>query len=247
MTFIQKNPLTMCGRLEKCWLFTFQTSLSAARRRLPAILEPVTHKGCAFWNVVIARLQGVRPWPLPAWMGVSYWHAAYRLYARFRRPSGQAVEGLYFVHSDCDSHLIRAAGNLLTNFRFSFAPIGCQELDAQVELSIHAAQAPAHVLLDRRIPPALPGYSAFSSLAEAKAFLQYEPFGIGVGPAGEVNVVPVERDEATWQTKLVSVASAAWGFFAADEVRPEICYEVAALDYRWQRGRVYRNRSLEVC
>ena len=243
MTFIQKNPLTMHGRLERCWLFTFQTSPVAARQRLPGMLEPVTHNGYAFWNVVIVRLRGMRPRPLPAWMGVSYWHAAYRLYVRFPRPHEQPVEGLYFVRSDCDSHLVHVLGNLLTDFRFSFAPISCQERDRQVELSVHAPQAPAHVLLDRRMPSALPGYSAFSSLGEATAFLEYEPFGIGVGPAGEVNVVPVARDEAAWQTKLLRVASSSWGFFAAGEVRPEICYEVAAIDYRWQRGRVYGDRS----
>lgn len=240
MPLIQKNPLTMCGRLERCWLFTFQTSPAAVRRSLPAVLEPITHNGFAFWNVVITRLRWMRPWPLPAASGVSYWHAAYRLYVRFHPPAARPVEGLYFVRSDCDSRLICAAGNLLTDFRFSFAPIGCQERQEQVELSIHAPQAPAHVLLERRSPGALPAHSAFSSLAEAKAFLEYEPFGIGVSPAGEVNVVPVQRDEDAWQTSLRRVKTAAWGFFKEKDVRPEICYEAAPIDYRWQRARVYR-------
>lgn len=240
MPLIQKNPLTMCGRLERCWLFTFQTSPAAARRFLPDVLEPITHNGFAFWNVVITRLRWMRPWPLPTRSGVSYWHAAYRLYVRFRPPAGRPVDGLTFVRSDCDSRLIAWAGNLLTDFRFSFAPIGCQERNEQVELSIHAPQAPAHVLLERRPPNALPAHSAFSSLAEAKAFLEYEPFGIGVSPAGEVNVVPVLRDEAAWQTRLLRVKGAAWGFFDDKDVRPEICYQAAPIDYRWQRGRVYR-------
>ena len=119
-------------------------------------------------------------------------------------------------------------------FRFSFAPIGCQERKEQVELSIHAPQAPAHVLLERRPPSALPPYSAFSSLAEAKTFLEYEPFGIGVSPAGEVNVVPVLRDKAAWQTRLLGVKEAAWGFFDENGGRPEICYEAAPIDYRWR-------------
>lgn len=243
MAVFQKNPLTMCGRLEPCWLFTFQTSPSAARRLLPGALEPLIHNGCSFWNVVVTRLRSLRPWPLPAWVGVSYWHVAYRLYVRFCPPAGQPVEGLYFVRSDCDSRLITVAGNLLTDFRFSFAPIGCQEWPGQVELSIHAPDAPARVLLDRRRPVSLPAHSAFSSLAEAKAFLEYEPFGIGVDPVGKVNVVPVIRDEAAWQTKLLHVESAAWGILTGREAWPEICYEAAPIDYRWQRGRVYPIRS----
>lgn len=240
---MQKNPLTVCGRLERCWLFTFQTPPAAARRFLPRALEPITHNGCAFWNVVVARLGAMRPWPLPAWSGVGYRHAAYRLYVRYRPPAGPLRQGLYFVRSDCNSHLLRMAGNLLTDFRFSFAPIGFQEREDLVELSVHAPQAPAHVRLERRPPPLLPAHSAFSTLAEAKAFLEYEPFGIGVGPDGTVNVVPVVRDESAWKTKLLRVKSAIWGFFDGREVLPEICYEAAPITYRWQRGRVYRNRS----
>lgn len=243
MTIIQKNPLTICGRLERCWLFTFQTPPAAAQQSLPDVLEPITHNGFAFWNVVITQLREMRPWPLPAWTGVGYWHVAYRLYVRFHPPAGPSVDGLYFVRSDCDSQLIRMAGNLLTDFRFALAPIGCQERAEQIELAIHAPDAPARALLARRPPASLPAHSAFSSLDEAKAFLEYEPFGIGVGPAGEVNVVPVVRDETTWQTKLLHVKSAVWGFFADKEVRHEICYEAAPIDYRWQRGRVYRSRS----
>lgn len=240
MPLFQKNPLTIYGRLERCWLFTFQTSPTAARRSLPAVLEPIIHNGFAFWNVVITRLRSMRPRPLPARMGVSYWHAAYRLYVRFHPPAASPIDGLYFVRSDCDSRLICAAGNVLTDFRLSFTPIGCQERHGQVELSIHTPQAPARVLLERRPPVALPAHSAFSSLAEAKAFLQYEPFGIGVSPAGEVNVVPVLRDEKAWRIKLLRVKAAEWGFFAGKDVKPEICYEAAPIDYRWQRGRLYR-------
>ena len=138
---------------------------------------------------------------------------------------------------------MRVAGNLLTDFRFSFAPIGCQEWTEQVELSIHAPDAPARAVLVRRHRASLPIHSAFSSLDEAQAFLEYEPFGIGAGPAGEVNVVPVVRDETTWQTKLLQVKSAVWGFFTDKEVRREICYEAPPIDYQWQRGRVYRSQS----
>src|SRR5437763_16699429 len=118
---LPKNPLTIIGTLDRCWLFVYQTPIEEARALLPRELEPVTHGGCAFWNVVVCHLRQMRPKPLPAFLGVSYWHVAYRFHVRFRPRSGPPVEGLYFVRSDCDSPLMTWAGNLLTDFNFHTA------------------------------------------------------------------------------------------------------------------------------
>ena len=106
---LPKNPLTMRGILDQCWLFTYQTPVAEAQAVLPRELEPVTHAGHAFWNIVVCHLRAMRPKPLPAFLGVSYWHVAYRLYVRFHPASGPPVEGVYFARSDCDSRLMALA------------------------------------------------------------------------------------------------------------------------------------------
>src|ERR671932_694489 len=92
---MRKNPVTMVGRLDPCWLFAYRTLEEEARRVLPPALEPVTYGGFAFWNVVVCRVRRMRPWFAPAALGVSYWHVAYRLYVRFYPAQGAAIEGLY--------------------------------------------------------------------------------------------------------------------------------------------------------
>ena len=83
--------------------------------------------------------------------------------------------------------------------------------------------------------------SPFASLEEAAALLQYKPFGISVDAARrEANVVAILRDEADWHTRLVRVADAHWGFFEHRNVQLELCYQVAPIEYQWQRGEVYR-------
>ena len=57
------------------------------------------------------------------------------------------------------------------------------------------------------------------------------------------NIVPVVRDEQAWQTKLLRVKLAGWGFFAGREARPEICYEAASINYLWRRDGIYRSGS----
>jgi hypothetical protein len=103
---IQKNPFTMVGTIQRCWLFTFHAPADAVQKFVPRELELITRNGVAFWNVVFCQLRGMRPKPLPAFMGISCWHIGYRLYVRFHPVSGEPLEGLYFVRSDCDSPMM---------------------------------------------------------------------------------------------------------------------------------------------
>jgi hypothetical protein len=232
-----RNPLTMAGLLQRCWLFPYQTPEAEARALLPPELEPVTREGCAFWNVVICRIHRMRPRLVPAFLGVSYWHVAYRLYVRCHPRAGPPIEGLYFLRSDCDSPLMTGAGNLLTDYHFHTARVEvAEEPPARLRIAVSSPDAPAAVVLDRSSPPGLPAHSAFGTLEEAAAFLKYQPFGISIARPGEVNVVAIRRDEAAWQSRLVHVESAEWQFLQGQTARAEICYEVAPITYQWNRG-----------
>jgi hypothetical protein len=240
---IPKNPLTLVGTIDRCWLFVYQTPEAEARALVPAALELVTREGCAFWNIVVCRLRAMRPRGFPAFVGVSYWHVAYRFYVRFHPASGPPIEGLYFLRSDCDHWLMSFLGNALTDFRFHTAGIDVAEDGALLNVRIHSPDAPARATLDRAKPAELPSHSVFPSLDEAAAFLKYKPFGISLDAAGNANVVAIQRDEAAWKSRLVHVASAEWQFFEGKTVRPEICYDVEPIDYQWNRGRTVRGRG----
>jgi Uncharacterized conserved protein (COG2071) len=233
-----KNPLVMVGTIERCWLFTYQTPVDDARALVPSELELVTRGDRAFWNMVICRLKAMRPKGFPAFAGFSYWHVAYRLYVRCYPRNGPPIEGIYFTRSDCDSRLMTGMGNLLTDYRFHTAGIRIVEEAPQLHIAVHSPDAPARITLDRATPPRLPDDSAFASLEEAAAFLKYQPFGISQDRRGRANIVAIERDESAWQSRLIHVSAAEWAFLAGKRLRPEICYEVAPIDYQWNRGRV---------
>lgn len=238
-----KNPLPMRGTIDRCWLFTFQSPADEIRALLPSHVELVTHHGCGFYNAVVCHVSRMRPHPLPALVGKSYWHVAYRTYVRFYAESGETIEGLYFFRSDCDSKLMTWGGNLLTDFCFHNAGIEVVEDDNRVEISVDAAGAAVDVAMDRNRAPQVPADSVFASLEEAAAFLKYHPAGIAVDDAGNANVVHINRNEADWKYRLVTVTESCWEFFSGSSARPEICYEVEPIVYLWNRGRRYRARD----
>jgi hypothetical protein len=226
----------MRGRLERCWLFAYQTPVEEARALLPAELEPVTFGGRAFWSVVVCRASRMRPKGIPAFLGISYWHVAYRLYARFIPAGGKALEGLYFLRSDCDSPLIATVGNWLTEFRFHTAEVRHLEQEEKVLLEVSRTDAPGCAVLKRNVSPRLPRDSAFASLEEAAVRLKYSPAGFSVTQPGYVDVLSISRDETAWQSRVVLVESADWQYMQNRPARLEICTEVAPIEYQWNRG-----------
>lgn len=237
--FWQKNPLTVIGKLDRCWLFTYRTSARLARSLLPQPLEPVTHAGYAFWNIVVCHISAMRPRHFPAFLGIGYWHLAYRLYVRLPLAQNKAIEGLYFLRSECDHRVMELLGNLLTDFRFHAAQLWIQQDQEALEIHVESPDAPAYARLLPDVAPQHDPRSAFASLDEAATFLKYKPYGISVDQAGRANVVHITRDELAWRSRLVRVAAADWAFFCSQDVEPEICYEVEPIFYQWDRGRVY--------
>ncbi|HET8842874.1 MAG TPA: DUF2071 domain-containing protein [Ktedonobacteraceae bacterium] len=236
--FWQKNPLTVVGDLDRCWLFTYRIPGEQARTLLPQPLELVTYKGYAFWNIVVSHIRAMRPKHFPAFVGVSYWHLAYRLYARLPLASGQAIEGLYFLRSDCDQPLMTLAGNLLTDFHFHTTTLQVHRNPEALEIQVRSPDAPAFARLCLTQAPQHDPHSIFPSQDEAAAFLKYKPYGLSLSKAGLANVVHITRNELAWQSRLVAVETAGWAFLHKYDVHPEICYEVDPIRYQWDRGRL---------
>ncbi len=232
-----KYPFPMCGKIERCWLFTFREPAATLGPLLPAPLEPVTRDGFAFWNVVACEIAAMRPAFAPSALGLRYRHVAYRIYARFKPDGAPPVEGLHFLRSDADSHLITAAGRLLTDFHFHHARIDIDTTRDATRIGITSPGAPATVSVDHHTPPQLDAGSPFGSLFEAKAALRYKPYALAPNAGGGVRILRVRRDEGAWKSKLVS-ATTDFAFLKGRNATPEITYDVAPIEYRWERENI---------
>ncbi len=230
---------TICGRIDRCWLFVYRTPAEAVADLLPPTLQPMTVGGFAFWNVVVCELSAMRPLGVPASLGLSYRHVAYRLHVQAREKAGPLLEGVHFISSDCDRQIVALVGNLTTDFQFHTARIELGENAGDVE----SPDAAASFRINRTTPPALSAGSPFPSLRAAAAALEYKPAALSPHRSDAVRVLRVQRDAAAWKWHPVAVAEARWQFFAAKPVEFELCYEVAPVEYRWERTRIVEVKS----
>lgn len=237
---LPRNPITMAGSIRQCWLFVYRLPAEIAQPLLPSPLQLITRGGFAFLNIVVCRLEAMRPAPIPAALGMGFRHIAYRLHVHAPASTGRPIEGLHFLRSDCDRWLVARAGNLLTDFRFHRAAIRITESRDEVTGAIDSPDAPAQFRIDRRRPPTLSAGSPFTSLDEAADFLRYKPCALSVENDDTVQVLRVRRNESTWRDRVVSVADASWQFLAGREATLELCYEVDPIDYLWERGHTVR-------
>jgi len=225
----------MVGDIDLCWLFAYRVPAEQVERLLPKPLELVRKGGFAYINVVISELRHMRPAGLPSFVGLHYWHIAYRLYCRYRCVNGQVIEGLYFLRSDADKGAMVFAGNLLTDFRFHRAKLIVDLTRESLDAKIESAGGDAEFTVDRLSPVQLPPDAPFADLAEAKKELQYKPAAFFVHH-DRVDVLKITRNEEDWQAKLVKVDRAEFEFLKPFDAKLEICYELAPIHYQWNRA-----------
>ena len=236
--------LTMIGQLEACHLLSYAIAAERAVKLLPSGLEPVTHAGSAFLNIVVCRVDRMRPKLVPRILGATYWHVAYRLQVRARLASGDTVEGLYFLRSDVDRRLFGFMGNVFTDFRFFTSRVVVDARSDALALDVDrttGAPADARLRVDGIAHGELTPDSCFATLAERDACLKYMPFGLSTTRGGRtLRVAEVRRDESAWSEAHVRVLGADWAFVRhldIGELRLERATRVAPIDYRWEIGR----------
>jgi len=234
---IPKNAITMQGTIDRCWLVAFRANPDKVRQVLPEPLEPVIHGGFAYLGIVVSHLKSMRPSPLPAWTGMSYWHAAYRIYARLTPPGRLPIEGLWFIRSDADSALMTSAGNLLTDFRFHQSHISAENEGDLTILSVTSKEAPLKAVLGG--PALLSDGSPFQSIWDAAKTLEYAPAGLSVS-GDDGLVMRITRDNDRWRYKLKGVLSVDSPLLDEFDAVPEIAYEVEPIDYQWNRAKRVR-------
>ena len=230
---IPKNSISMRGTIDRCWLVALRANPVKVREVLPTPLEPILYGGHAYLGIVVSHLSHMRPAPLPAWTGLSYWHAAYRIYARLSPPGRPPIEGLWFLRSDADSALMTCAGNLLTDFRFHRSQILAKADRDLISLEVRSPDAPLKIVLSDEAT--LPSGSPFADLNAAAKALEYAPAGLSV--QGENGLVMrIGRDEAAWKYKRKGVVSLEAPLLSPFEAVPEVAYEVEPIEYQWNRA-----------
>ena len=239
--------LAMQGRLDPCFLLSYAIPEKDAHGMLPDGLHPLAFRGFAFLNIVISRILQMRPSGMPAILGLTYWHIAYRLHARAEVASNETIAGLYFLRSDVDRSLPVIPGNALTDFRFHKASIGTWMNGSLTGFKVTETRdeiAEAEVLIETAWVREDQLSAPFRTVSERERILKYAPFGLSVDRSGRwLKVAEVERDEGAWEERRVQVQKADWEYLQRSipgEAKLVRATHVMPLDYRWRIGRVER-------
>jgi len=243
--------LTMVGRLTPCLLLSYAIASRSAARLLPPGLQLITCRDCAFLNIVVCRVERIRPWFSPRSFGLTYWHVAYRLHVRATLENGGPIEGLYFLRSDGDQQVLSIVGNWFTDFRFHAARIHFSTTEAESCVQVrgtHNVVGDASVRLRTVARDCQLAESPFCSLQERERVLKYAPLSMAASQSGEfVRLAEVRRREAAWSEEPVEVVQADWAYprsVGLEDLRLVRATRVKPIDYRWSLGRRERIKAV---
>jgi hypothetical protein len=233
----------MAGRLDPCFLISLAVDPGALGPLLPAGLDLLTHRGTAFWNIVVCRVRRLRLLGAPGLFGLTYWHVAHRLHVAATARSARRWQGLFFLRSDIDRAILTAPGNWLTDFRFHGVGMRIDERPGWFRLEMGRndnSLASGSIEIDRNGGAPADSPLPFDSLEEREKILRYTPSGLAVDPAARVlRIAEVDRDERRWRESPVALVHCEFSYLQDHlhgQARVVRATEVAPIDYVWTLG-----------
>ena len=236
---LPKHPIAMDTVFRRCLLVNYAMAPSTLAAALPRGVQPDVYAGQAWLSVVVGDMWRMRPTGIPAALGVSYRQVVYRPAVRCGTSSG-----VHFLRSDANSRIMNVGGNLLSFFRFHYAPIQWDHDGSGHRIRVTSRDGTADVDLALTEPPAaeLPAGSAFPDVETAvqhlvQRFAAYHPRA----DRPTVDVVGIRRDP--WPVTVVSTTHARLGYldgrgpFPPGSTRLDSVFLARDVPYHWYRLR----------
>ncbi len=211
-------PLTMKTVFQDLLLLTFAVPPQGLAALLPPAVHPYERDGRAYISIVVGNMRGMRPGPLPEFLGTNYYQIVYRAVVRLWGKDGREYPGVFFLRSDSNDPVMSYFGNRLTEFRFHYFHTGAinliergEDMLVSVQTRDKGGDLVAHALNDGRaesLPPA-PG---FASMADEKTTL-VELFHAYAYDEARGMVYDLEIERGDWQLHRLTMQDYFSAFF----------------------------------
>jgi uncharacterized protein YqjF (DUF2071 family) len=192
------------SRIERRLLLNYRADPEVVAPLLPEGLRPQLVDGWAVAGICLIRLGSVRPYGVPAALGVTTENAAHRIAVEWRE-GGRWRSGVYVPRRDTDSRLTEALGGRVFPGLHHRARFQVDETDERVRVAFATADGATQVDAEVRRTTELRGSKLFPDLAAASAFFRAAP-----------TAWSPRRDDSL---EAVSLHSDAWSIEAAEPVR----------------------------
>jgi hypothetical protein len=165
--FLKGHPLAMRAYFEQVLVLTYALPERKLWPLLPPGLVLDTYENYGFLAIAMVQTRNMRPRFAPSLTGRDFFLTGYRMFTRYRTPSGKVLRGLRILRSDADGDFTVRWGNRVTHYGYRKADVDYCIGDRLLEVKIHtpSEQADLHVRAHLAKEPApLPQGSPFPNL-----------------------------------------------------------------------------------
>ncbi|HTH46451.1 MAG TPA: DUF2071 domain-containing protein [Candidatus Limnocylindria bacterium] len=161
----------MQGVIARRLLVNFRVRPEVLAALLPGPFRPKLVGGFGLVGICLIRLEQVRPYGLPAFVGLSSENAAHRFAVEWTR-QGRSCQGVFIPRRDTDAWLNRLAGGRVFPGYNQAADFTVEDDGDRVALKVRSHDGPMTLNVTGRSAATLPSSSVFGSLEEASEFFQ---------------------------------------------------------------------------
>jgi len=240
---IKRHPLPMTAHFEQVLVLTYALPREVLTPLLPPGLTLDSFGPYGLLAIAMVQTRKMRPHHFPPCLGRDFFLTGYRIFTRYQTSSGKTLRGLFILRSDTDSEAMVRWGNRLTHYNYQKAEITYRRTDSAVHIKVitPGSAADLHVIADlSRTPDHLPVSSPFPDLRTARRFAGPLPFTFDYEPETH-SVIRIQGVRSQWDPTPVHVDVLQNSFlqhprFASASPILASAFQVADIDYLWQRG-----------
>jgi hypothetical protein len=210
-------------------------TLSAPRDRLTHLVAPGlfldTFDGQGFLAVACVQTRRLRPAGVPAFAGIDFFLAGYRLFVT-RERGGRTRRGLQILGSETDKWLMAAAGRVFTHYGYRRTAVDVSGAGERRRIATSSGLVLEADCGHAELPPS----SVFTNWESARRYAGPMPFTFA--PEGNA-IVSVEGRRGHWKPRPVALVDVRVPFLdrlVGAPAPPAAAFLVEHVDYRWERG-----------
>lgn len=243
MHLLKRHRLPIKARLHTSLVLAYAVPEEVLRPLLAPGLLLDTYGGFGFLAIAMVETRDLRPAFLPAGSGLNFFLAGYRIFARYRTPSGRTLRGLRILRSDTDRRSMRVFGNLLTHYSYELSHCQTRRTESTYAVEICSPNGAADLKVEADISQdagSPPPESPFPDLREARKFAGPLPFTFDYERETH-SIIRVEGVRQEWRPRPVSVTVHRNTFldkdiFRSSGARLANAFYLENVPYSWKPG-----------
>ncbi|MFO1020368.1 MAG: DUF2071 domain-containing protein [Planctomycetales bacterium] len=210
---------TLRGVIDRRILANYRAAPDCLAALLPPPLRPQIVNGWGVAGICLIRLQQIRPWFAPSWLGLASENAAHRIAVEWEQ-NGSLRHGVYVHRRDTSSPLNQWAGGRLFPGVQHLAQFDVRETENQFNVDVTSRDREMSVSIAASLTETWPRDSIFSDFDSASSFFQCG--SIGFSPSCDTGRLDaIELRTPGWHAEPLAVQHVRSSFFDNRDLFPE--------------------------